>query len=96
MKVPHFKIKLEPVTADAKKMEPFKWARDDIGSRHKIGGDPDFIEGMESPTCDCGVEMTFYAQLDSLNEKYNIGDAGMIYIFLCFDCFISKSIVQSY
>jgi hypothetical protein len=40
--------------------------------------------------------MSFYGQLDSINEEFNIADCGLIYVFLCFDCFEAKAIVQSY
>jgi hypothetical protein len=40
-------------------------------------------------------KMTFYAQLDSINDDICIADCGMIQVFLCFDCFATKSVVQS-
>ncbi|CAN7721300.1 hypothetical protein LJR290_006098 [Variovorax sp. LjRoot290] len=39
--------------------------------------------------------MTFYAQLDSINDEVVLADCGMIYVFVCFDCFETKSILQS-
>jgi len=30
--------------------------------------------------------MTFYAQLDSINDDIMIADVAMIYVFVCFDC----------
>ncbi len=30
--------------------------------------------------------MTFYGQLDSLNDDYIIADCGLIATFICFDC----------
>jgi hypothetical protein len=95
MQIPYFKIKLEPMTAEARDMKPFQWAPDEIGSRHKLGGNPDFIQKANIPLCACGLEMTFYAQLDSLNDEYCIADVGMIYVFFCFECIEVQSFVQS-
>jgi hypothetical protein len=39
--------------------------------------------------------MTFYAQLDSINDEFCLADVGMIYVFVCFDCYDTKSILQS-
>jgi hypothetical protein len=53
--------------------------------------------------------MVFIAQIDSINhdaeynphrvdclsdQKYMFGDVGMIYVFFCFDCLESTSIMQ--
>lgn len=35
--------------------------------------------------------MTFYAQLDSIGEKYDLADCMVIHIYVCFDCFTVKS-----
>jgi uncharacterized protein YwqG len=94
--IPPFKLVPEPLTEDAKSLPPFKWAGDDIGRRHRLGGKPDFIQQAEVPRCSCGKEMTFYAQLDSINDDLIIGDCGMVYVFICFDCLETKSILQSY
>ena len=39
--------------------------------------------------------MTFYGQLDSINDEICLADCGMIYVFVCFDCFETKSIFQT-
>ena len=84
---------------------------DDQGSRSKLGGEPDWEQNDETPSCPhCQRQMTFVAQLDSIehdwrtnphridalsrNQHYMFGDVGMIYVFLCFDCLETKSIVQ--
>ena len=68
-----------------------------LGFRHKIGGSPDWIQGEETPKCpECGLPMSFYGQLDSLGEDFDIGDCGMIYVFLCEDCLTTVSIMQYY
>lgn len=94
--IPPFKLIPEPLTAEAAALAPFKWAGRDIGRRHRLGGRPDLIQSEEVPKCSCNKEMTFYAQLDSINDEFVIGDCGMIYVFICFDCFESKSLVQFY
>jgi uncharacterized protein YwqG len=58
----------------------------------------------------CKEQMTFIGQIDSLEhdephnphaidcmsgkQQYMFGDVGMIYVFLCLDCFKTKSVVQ--
>ncbi len=39
--------------------------------------------------------MTFYGQLDSVGDTICLADVGMIYIFVCFDCFTTRSVLQS-
>jgi hypothetical protein len=47
----------------------FRWAGGDIGLRHRLGGVPEFIQHAEWPDCPaCRARMTFYAQLDSIND----------------------------
>lgn len=71
-------------------------ARDLIfGKRHRLGGTPDFLESAEIPKCRFGKEMTFYAQLDSVNDEFMLADRGMIYVFVCFDCFEMQAFLQS-
>jgi hypothetical protein len=95
-KIPPFKLALQPLNEEAQKLEKFKWAGDDIGDRNKLGGAPNFLQGDEYPICDhCKKRMDFYAQLDSLNDEFIIADCGMIYVFMCFECVETKSIIQS-
>jgi uncharacterized protein YwqG len=58
----------------------------------------------------CKKPMTFIAQIDSMehdeehnphaidclsdSQQYMFGDVGMIYVFLCFDCMETKSVIQ--
>ncbi|MCP4162962.1 MAG: hypothetical protein GY760_23110 [Deltaproteobacteria bacterium] len=96
-KLPPFKLKLEPLNKEAENLSPFKWADDKIGTRHQLGGEPTFLQGEDIPICsECGKSMSFYGQLDSINDEYIIADCGMIYVFVCFDCIEVKSIIQSY
>ncbi|MBN1477572.1 HU family DNA-binding protein [Candidatus Sumerlaeota bacterium] len=60
---------------------------------HKMGGQPDWIQGAEeSPVC-CGREMTFFGQLDSTPEC-PIADGGMLCVFLCPRCWRAKCMTQ--
>jgi hypothetical protein len=95
-KIPKFRLVAEPMTSEAAALPAFKWAGGDIGKRHQLGGEPEFIQKINFPTCSCGEIMSFYAQIDSINDDIVIADCGMIFLFLCFSCFESKSIVQSY
>ena len=84
-KIPPFKLKPEPLNDEAKSLPGFKWAGEGVGDRHKLGGDPDFLQEADWPECpECKERMTFYGQLDSINDDYCIADCGMIYIFICF------------
>lgn len=67
------------------------------GKRNKLGGEPDWIQGDNTPSCpSCGKRMTFYGQLDSVNDRIMIDDAGMIYVFYCFDCGVTSALAQSH
>ena len=39
--------------------------------------------------------MTFYGQFDSLNDVICIADAGLVYVYLCFDCNEVKAEIDS-
>jgi uncharacterized protein YwqG len=93
--IPPFRLVPKPLNDDAANLPTFKWAGDDIGHRHQIGGKPTFIQSPEIPRCSCEKAMTFYAQLDSINDEFVLADCGMIYVFVCFGCFETKSILQS-
>ena len=68
-----------------------------IGERHRLGGTPDFLRADSWPSCvSCGAQMTFYAQLDALpSGGFDLADAGLIYVFVCFDCFTARAVLQS-
>jgi hypothetical protein len=102
VKIPPFHLVPEPLNEAAAAVTGFKWAGKDalgrkIGSRHKLGGEPDFLHRAEAPNCsDCKNAMTFYGQLDSIGDDICLADCGMIYVFVCFDCFTTNSFIQSY
>lgn len=60
---------------------------------HKIGGEPDWIQGDETPEC-CGHPAIFYGQLGSLGGKYDLVDNGRIYVFLCRKCLKAHAVFQ--
>ena len=39
--------------------------------------------------------MTFYGQLDSVNDDVILADAGVLLCFVCFDCFEAAAMVES-
>lgn len=94
MEIPEIKLVPTPETEEAKKAIGYKY-NDEAGTRHKLGGKPDFIQDAEWPVC-CGGNMTFYGQLDSIGDNYDLADCGMVYVFVCFNCFSTKSILQAY
>jgi hypothetical protein len=95
--IPAIKLSLQPLDEEAAAIIGFRYAGDEIGTRHRLGGDPQWIQGEEVPTCPtCRQRMTFYGQLDSIGDKYVVADCGMIYVFFCFDCNQAHAIVQSF
>lgn len=97
--LPEFKLVPEPQDEPAKSLTFNEWSPDFVGNRNKIGGIADYIQKMTTPKCkSCGEDMSFYGQLDSLNDcsgEFDIADCGMIYVFFCFDCNDAQAIVQS-
>lgn len=94
MEIPEIPLEPRPATDEAKKAVGYEW-NDEAGTRHKLGGTPDWQQAPEWPTCEgCGEAMTFYGQLDSIGDDYDLADCGMICVFVCFDCFTTTSILQ--
>lgn len=94
--IPPFKLIPEPQSEEARNLPKFKWAPKETGTRHQLGGEPSFLQNAIWPVCPHGHgRMTFYGQLDSINDDFCIADCGLVYVFICFDCYESISIVQS-
>lgn len=94
--IPPFRLTAVPLDEDAKTLPGFKWAGKGIGTRHQLGGSPTDFDDGDWPTCVCcKSKMTFYGQLDSINDEYCIADCAMIYVFACLDCNETQSIIQS-
>jgi len=97
VEIPPFKLIPKALTEEAAALAPFQFAGPEIGTRHQLGGQPSFIQPAEFPCCPaCGKTMTFYGQLDSINDDYVLADVGLVFVFVCFDCFESTSFIQSY
>lgn len=95
-KIPKFRLIPEPLDDEARSLQPFRWAPDEVGTRHQLGGEPSFIQTPEWPLCpSCREPMSFYGQLDSINDDNVLADCGLIFVFVCFDDYEVKAILQS-
>jgi hypothetical protein len=96
MKIPE--IKLVPLldTEETRKAVGYKWNKN-AGTRHKLDGEPEGLNLEEYPLCNsCNSTMTFYAQIDSIGEDYDLADCMVIHQFVCFDCFeVSCQLTQT-
>jgi hypothetical protein len=93
MKIPKVKLVTQPETKEAKDIVGYKW-NDIAGTRHFLGGEPDGLDESKFPICDdCKKIMTFYAQVDSIGDKFDLADCMVIHNFVCFDCFTIKSVL---
>jgi hypothetical protein len=91
MEIPKIKLITQPETHEAKAIVGYKWNQV-AGTRHFLGGKPDGLEESGFPTCDeCKKPMTFYGQLDSIGDKFDLADCMVIHNFVCFDCFTVKA-----
>jgi len=39
--------------------------------------------------------MSFYGQLDSINDEFRIADVGLVSVFICFECNEVKAEIAS-
>lgn len=94
MEIPKIKLVTQPDTAEAKEIVGYKW-NDLAGTRHFLGGKPDGLTETEYPTCEnCKKVMTFYAQVNSIGDKFDLADCMVIHNFVCFDCFNVKAVLS--
>lgn len=88
--IPAFKLTPVPLSDDAEALlsRP-SYVDPSIGERHRLGGAPDRWGEAPTPRCPaCSDEITFYAQLDALpSGGFDLADAGLIFVYVCFDCF---------
>jgi hypothetical protein len=88
--IPAFKLVPQPLSEAAQALlDRPTYVDPSIGERHRLGGSPDRWSDAEPPKCPaCRDDMTFYAQLDALpSGGFDLADAGLILVFVCFDCF---------
>jgi hypothetical protein len=87
MKIPNIKLIPQPDTEEAKAAVGYKWNQT-ADTRHHLGGKPEGLNEADYPTCsDCKKPMTFYAQIDSIGDEFDLADCMVIHNFVCFDCF---------
>ena len=68
---------------------------DSEGAIGKLGGNPVWIQGDETPACSCGRKMTFVAQVEQFaHDDFNFGGSGCSYTFLCPSCQVAKFLWQ--
>lgn len=89
--IPEIPLVPHPITKEAKDALGYKW-NDEVGFRHQLGGHPTEITVDQYPLCiECGNTMSFYAQIDSIGDNYDLADCMVIHQFVCFDCFTVKA-----
>jgi hypothetical protein len=92
--LPEIRLKMLPDTPETITLVKGS-GREAAGDRHKLGGDPDWIQAEETPSCgECDEPMTFYGQLDHLGDVEGLKDDGMIYVFLCRECYTTEAVLQ--
>jgi hypothetical protein len=96
MQIPKIKLIPQPESEEAKNSIGYEW-NEVAGTRHFLGGQPEGISEANYPKCDdCGNTMTFYAQIDSIGDNYDLADCMVIHNYVCFDCFtVQCRLVQS-
>ena len=95
-RIPPFRLDAHPLTPEAEAAAGFEWATPEVGTRHGIGGEPEGVAESDYPRCpSCGHPMTFYGQLDSIGDDFALADAGVVQVFVCFDCFDAAAQVAS-
>ncbi len=94
--IPWFRLRPEPASSEAEDVPGLEYAPDEVGQRHQLGGEPTWLQGDATPVYgEYGQPMTFYGQLDSINDDVVLADVGLVYVFVCFDDFTSTSLIQS-
>jgi hypothetical protein len=95
-RIPWFRLEAHPLTPEAEAAAGFDWASSEVGTRHRIGGEPDDVTEPDYPRCrGCAEVMSFYGQLDSIGDDVALADAGVVQVFVCFNCFEAAARVVS-
>ena len=90
-RIPPFRLEAHPLTPEAESAAGFEWASPEVGTRHRIGGEPDVASEPDYPRCrSCRAPMTLYGQLDSIGDDVALADGGVVQVFVCFDCFEAR------
>lgn len=91
MEIPKVKLVAQPETEEAKAIVGYEFNKI-AGTRHYLGGNPDGLNKEDYPPCDaCKKTMTFYAQIDSIGDKFDLADCMVIHNYVCSDCFTVKA-----
>ncbi len=91
IQIPKIKLIPQPETENEKNAIGYKFNKV-AGTRHFLGGSPEEKHDYDYPPCtDCGKVMTFYAQIDSIGDAYDLADCMVIHTYICLDCFTVKS-----
>jgi hypothetical protein len=97
--LPPFGLVLQPLSDEAQALllRP-SYVDPAVGTRHRLGGAPDLPRGVDWPSCPQGDgAMSFYAQLDGVPAatEFDLADSGLIFVFVCFDCFEVQALLHS-
>ncbi len=88
--LPPFRLRVEAMAPDAARLlERPGCVWSELGERFRLGGSPE-LRNSHWPACPgCGERMSFYGQLDGLPtpSEFDLADAGLILVYVCFDCF---------
>ncbi len=91
IKIPKIKLAPQPEREEERNAIGYKW-NETAGTRHFLGGSPEEKHDYDYPHCDdCDKVMTFYAQIDSIGDTYDLADCMVIHTYVCYDCFTVKS-----
>jgi hypothetical protein len=93
--IPEIPLRLDPQTSKTKAIVDGTFGHMvAAGDQNKLGGEPDWIQGDETPRCpECREQMEFYGQLDHLGSVEALNDR-MIYVFICRDCYTTQAVLQ--
>jgi hypothetical protein len=85
-RIPPFRLEAHPLTPETESAAGFEWASPEVGTRHRIGGEPDGASEPDYPRCrSCRAPITFYGQLDSIGDDIALADVGVGQVFVCLD-----------
>lgn len=68
MKIPEIPLRPDPQSDDGREVIGFRW-NDVAGNRHKLGGDPDWIQAAEQPRCPSCREVNDLPWPDGFNRR---------------------------